>query len=127
MPDDLIEKKLTESVIGAFFEVYNELKFGFLETLYLKALERELLGRGHGIARQFSVPVFYKGEVIGIQRLDMVVDDKLVIEAKSSENLSPVAIRQLDSYLKATRLEVGLVLHFGPKARFYRRVFLNDN
>jgi GxxExxY protein len=127
MHDDLIEKKLSESVIGAFFEVYNELRFGFLEGIYLKALERELLGRGHNIVRQFGAPVVYKGEVIGVQRLDMVVDDKLVVEAKSSENLPPTAIRQLDSYLKATRLEIGLVLHFGPKARFYRRVFRNDN
>ncbi len=80
---ELIEEALTYSVIGAFFEVYNELGFGFLEHLYVLALERELIARGHPVRREVWVEVMYKGNVLGRQRLDMVVDDKLVIEAKS--------------------------------------------
>jgi GxxExxY protein len=75
------------------------------------------------VARQVNVRVFYKGDDIGWQRLDMIVDDTLVIEAKSTTELSREARRQLYNYLKATRLEVGLLLHFGPEPKFYRLDF----
>lgn len=87
----LIESKLTQSVIGAFFEVYNTLGFGFLEHLYVMALERELLARGHRVARQVGVRVTYKGELLGTQRLDLIVDDKLVVETKSTYELHRAA------------------------------------
>jgi GxxExxY protein len=116
-------EKLTFSIIGAFFEVYNHLGHGFLEHLYLTALERELIARGHRVAREVNVPVFYKGEQIGWQRLDMIVDETLVIEGKSTTELPKEAKRQLYNYLKATRLEVGLLLHFGPEPKFYRLDF----
>ena len=122
----LIEEELTHSVIGAFFEVYNVLGFGFLEHIYIMALERELLARGHRVAREFGIPVFYKGEEIGYQRLDMVVDDKLVVEVKSTYELHKAAPRQIRSYLQATSLEVGLLLHFGPEARYFRVVCSNN-
>ena len=115
-----MEARLTGSVIGAFFEVYNTLGFGFLEHLYLMALERELLGRGHQVAREVRVPVVYKEHDLGVQRVDMVVDEKLVVEAKSTYELHPAAVRQVYNYLKATDLEIGLLLHFGPKPTFYR-------
>jgi GxxExxY protein len=122
----LIHERLTGSVIGAFFEVYNTLKFGFLEHLYMTALERELLLRGHRVARERSVRVFYKAEEIGCQRLDMVVDDVLVVEAKVTPKLNEAALRQIYNYLRATNLEVGLLLHFGHEPRFYRVVCEND-
>ena len=111
---ELIEARLTYSIIGAFFEVYNTLGFGFLEHLYAMALERELLGRGHRVGREVYVPVFYKGEELGRQRLDMIVDGRIIVEIKSTLHLDPVGRRQLYNYLRATRLEVGLLLHFGP-------------
>jgi GxxExxY protein len=120
----LIDETLTRSVIGAFFEVYNVLGFGLLEQVYAAALERELRARGHRVAREVAVPVMYKGELIARQRLDMLVDERLVVETKSTERLHPAAVRQLYNYLNATRLEVGLLLHFGPEARFYRVVRL---
>jgi GxxExxY protein len=120
----LIEEELTRSVIGGFFEVYNVLGFGLLEQVYAAALERELRARGHRVAREVAVPVAYKGELIARQRLDMLVDGRLVVETKSTERLSPAAARQLYSYLHATRLEVGLLLHFGPEAKFSRVVRL---
>lgn len=119
-PHELIEKALTHSVIGAFFEVYNTLGFGFVEHLYVVALERELLKRGHRVAREVAVPVFYKGEKLGIQRIDMIVNDKLIVEAKSSVELRKGAHWQLFNYLRASSLEVGLLFHFGPEPKFYR-------
>jgi GxxExxY protein len=70
---ELIEERLTHSVIGAFFEVYNALGFGFLEHIYVMALERELIARDHRVAREVSVHVTYKGHVIAVQRIDMIV------------------------------------------------------
>jgi GxxExxY protein len=116
---ELIEEALSKSVIGAFFEVYNTLGYGFLEHLYVKALERELMARGHSVAREVGVRVMYKGEEIGFQRLDLVVDEKLVVETKATQDLHKSASRQLFNYLHATNLEIGLLLHFGPEARFY--------
>ena len=122
----LIAEGLTRSIIGAFFEVYNTLGYGFLEHIYAMALERELRNRGHRVARELSVRIMYKGDHLGTQRLDMIVDDKLVVEIKSTYHLHPVAIRQLYNYLRGTNLEVGLVLHFGREPKFYRQICKND-
>ena len=116
----LHEEALSHAVIGAFFEVHNTLGFGFLEHLYAAALERELLARGHHVARELGVRVCYKGQELGSQRLDMVVDERLVVEIKATHELHRSATRQLYNYLRATSLAVGLLLHFGPSARFYR-------
>lgn len=120
MNGELIEGELTHSVIGAFYEVYNALGYGFLERVYMTALEHELRARGHEVRREVAVPVSYKGADVGTQRLDMVVGGAVIVEAKSTEVLHPTASRQLFSYLRATPMEVGLLLHFGPKPRFYR-------
>jgi GxxExxY protein len=116
----LAEEQLTQSIIGAFFDVYNSLGFGFLEHVYVLALEREVLAREHRVAREVSVRIMYKGEELCTQRLDMIVDDKVVVETKSTYHLHPSADRQLYSYLRASNLEVGLLLHFGRRANFYR-------
>jgi len=122
----LMGEDLTHSVIGAFYEVYNTLNYGFLESIYAGALTSELVARGHQVEREFSVPVFYKGQEIGVQRMDLVVDKSLILEIKSSSNLNKEAPKQLLSYLRATRLEMGLLLHFAPSgARFYRVVSSN--
>jgi GxxExxY protein len=126
MPSTLLyEEALTESAIGAFYEVYNRLGFGFLEHVYVNALSYELGLLGHRVARELSVCVMYKGIEIARQRLDLVVDDNLVIEAKSSYTLPAAASRQLHNYLRATTLEVGLLFHFGPKPRFERLICTN--
>jgi GxxExxY protein len=122
----LIEEELTYSAVGAFYEVYNWLGFGFHEHVYAKALERELRERGHEVAREVGVMVMYKGEELSVQRLDMIVDSKLVIEIKASYELHPAAGRQLYAYLRATKLEVGLLLHFGPEAKFYPQICPNE-
>ena len=118
----LVEERLTGSIIRAYYDVYNTLGFGFLENVYVLALERELLARNHDVAREVSVRVTYKGEELCTQRLDMVVDDKVVVETKSTQELHPVSLRQLYSYLRASSFDVGLLLHFGREPKFYRLV-----
>lgn len=109
-------------MIGAFYEVYNTLGFGFLEHIYVMALERELRSRGHLVRREVGVCVMYKGEELAYQRLDMIIDDKLIVEVKSTYELHKGANRQVYNYLRATNLEVGLLFHFGPEAKFYRSI-----
>ena len=122
----LAEERLTHSIIGAFFHVYNTLGFGFLEHVYAAALERELIRRGLTVSRERSVRIYYEGVELCQQRLDFVVDEKVVVEIKSTFELHRSAARQLRSYLRATNLEVGLLFHFGPEAKFYRLSGPND-
>jgi GxxExxY protein len=119
----LLEEKLTHSVIGAFYEVYNTLGAGFLESIYCAAMDRELRARGHRTDREVLIEIAYKGETIGKQRLDMLVDGRLIVEIKSGYELHKSAARQLHNYLKASELEVGLLLHFGPQPHFFRLIF----
>lgn len=118
----LIEQERTESIIGAFFRVYQVLGYGFLEQVYAAAMERELRARGHAVAREAFVRIMYEGEEIASQRLDLVVDEKIVVELKSTATISNSASRQIYNYLKATNLSVGLLFHFGPKPAFWRIV-----
>jgi GxxExxY protein len=121
----LIEREATNAIIGAFFDVYNELGFGFLERVYALALERELASRGHAVGREVSVPIFYKGALLTTHRADLMVDQRVVVEVKSTHVLPPITKRQTLNYLSATRIEVALILHFGPEAKFYRLVNSN--
>jgi len=117
---DLRHETLTRSVIGAFYDVYNQLGFGFLENIYTTALEHELKSRNHSDAREFGAQVWYKGIPLGTYKLDLVVDETVVLEVKSTRLLPEIAERQLQSYLHATSFGIGLLLHFGPKPRFRR-------
>jgi GxxExxY protein len=118
----LLEQDVTEAIIGAFYDTFNELRFGFLESVYSAGLTELLRERGLEVAREVVVPIYFRRKVIAHQRLDMIVNQKVVVEIKSTEILHQSAHRQLLSYLKSTDLEVGLLLHFGPEARFYRAV-----
>ena len=121
-PSELLEQGLTGSVIGAFFEVYNALGYGLLESVYAAALFEELVTRGHTVEREVFVDAYYKGKPIARQRIDLIVDKTLVLEVKATEVLSRFSFRQMLSYLTVTRLPIGLILHFGPRARFHRLV-----
>jgi GxxExxY protein len=118
-----LHEELTFSVIGAFFAVHRYLGFGLLEHHYMQAREIELRERGHQVGREVYVPVSYKGHDLGRLRLDMLVDEKLVVEGKAGFELHKSAKAQVYTYLKATHLEVGLLLHFGPEANFFRLDF----
>src|SRR3954463_12356473 len=114
----LLHEEITRSVIGAFYEVYNTLGFGYREHVDVLAREIELRQRGHEVGREVGIPVFYKGMQLGQQRLDMVVDGKVLVETKATHALPKIASRQVLHYLKGTQLEIGLLLHFGPEARY---------
>ena len=116
----LVDATLTGLIIGAFYEVYNVLGFGFLESVYVAALDRELRSRGLGLGREVAVRVAYKGRDIAWHRIDILVENRVVVETKAGEQIAPVAQLQLHNYLRATGLEVGLLLHFGPKPKFWR-------
>jgi GxxExxY protein len=120
--DELIERETTRQIIGAFFEVYNNLGYGFLEQVYSLALYRELTARGLKAEREVAIPILYKGHPLTTHRLDMIVEGKVVVETKSTPSLPPFAKRQTLNYLRAACLEVALILHFGPDAKFHRLV-----
>ncbi len=122
MDRELIEREVVGSIVGAFFEVYNYFGPGLAEAAYSGALDIALRERGHQVARELRVAVSYRGHVVARQRLDMVVDEKVVVESKASEKLPPSAQPQLLSYLRATPFPVGLLLHFGPTPTFQRFV-----
>lgn len=118
----LIEEALTRTAIGVFYRVYDRLGYGFLEHVYIQALVREFMALGHRVGREVAVNVYYEGEVIAQQRLDLLIDEKRIIEVKATESLHPSARRQVYNYLRGTNLKVGLLFHFGPRARFFREV-----
>ena len=122
MQTQIIERDRVHSIATAFHTVYNYYDFGLTESLYCGALECELTDRGHTVAREVAVEVDYKGRHVGWQRIDLVVDDRVIVEVKASELLPRYAKRQLLSYLRVTSCQVGLVLHFGPEPKFYRLV-----
>ena len=121
----LLEEQTTEAVIRSFFDVHDDLGFGHRELIYSLALERDLVAKGHRVDREVSVIVYFRGEALARQTLDMIVDDRVILENKATEHLHPQATLQLFSYLCATDLEVGLLLHFGRQPRFYRVVYEN--
>ena len=112
--------KVTESVIDSFHVTYNKLDFGFLENVYCGALMLELRRRGQSVAREVLIPVFYDGVQVARYKADFIVDEVVLVEVKSAEFLNRNDTRQLMNYLRATKLEVGLLLHYGPKPKFYR-------
>src|SRR5215217_6341329 len=97
-PDSPTEEALTSSIVGTFYSVYNEMGYGYSESVYANALTEELRARGHRVAREVRIVVRYKGVAVGVQRLDMVVDDVVVVENKASERIPQAAIDQLVSY-----------------------------
>jgi GxxExxY protein len=112
----------TGVVIGAFYDVYNHLGYGFLESVYTPALRYELESRGLYVDREVWVDIFYKVVPIAKQRIDLVVNHSIIVEIKASEKVPPFSRRQLLNYLRASQLELGLLLHFGPKPKIYRLV-----
>lgn len=121
-PEHLVHRETTESIIGGFYTVYNTLGFGFSEHVYSAVLEKELLRRGHKVAREVNVPIYYLGELVCHQRVDMLVDDIVIIENKTGERLREHSDEQLLNYLRCTRIEVGLLFYFGRKPLFWRYV-----
>jgi len=122
----LKHEDLTDGIIGAFFEVYNSLGYGFLEKVYENALCAEFKLRGLSFTQQQPIKVKYRGHVVGEYFADLLVEDSVIVEVKAVRTLLPEHGAQLLNYLKATECEVGLILNFGPKAKVVRKVLDNE-
>jgi GxxExxY protein len=116
-------KELTDAIIGAFYHVYNTLGYGFLEKVYENALAHELPKRGLQVAQQVPIKVSYDGVVVGEYFADLLVNELVMLELKSVETIVPEHEAQMVNYLKSTKVEVGLLLNFGPKPEVKRKVY----
>ncbi len=118
--------ELTEQIINAFYKVYNTLGFGFLEKVYENAMSIELRNAGLKHRKQYPVDVYYDDEEVGSYYADIIVEDKVIIELKAAKTLSEKHEAQLINYLRATDMEVGLLLNFGKEPQLKRKVFSNE-
>jgi len=116
----------TSKIIKSFYNVYNELSFGFLEKVYENAMLIELRGAGLVCQAQVPIKVYFHSVLVGQYFADIIVDGCIIIENKAMESLCPEHEAQLLNYLKATYIEVGLLLNFGKKPQFKRKVYTND-
>ena len=126
MYDNLKHSILSKKIIGAFYNVYNTLGCGFLEKVYEKALLVELRNVGLSAYSQKPIEVYYCGEHVGSYFADIVVEDLIILELKTGDSLSLEYEAQLVNYLRATDIEVGLLLGFCNKPSVKRRVFTNE-
>jgi GxxExxY protein len=121
----LLHEELTKEIIGAFYIVYNKLGFGFLESVYEKAMMIELAKQGLMCERQKCIPVYYDNIEIGKYYADIVVEDKVILELKACPIIKEHGL-QLYNYLRATNIEVGLLMSFGQIPTIERKFFTND-
>ncbi len=119
-------RNLIEEIIGVFYRVYNKLGYGFLEKVYENSMMIELAKAGISATAQSPIRVLYDGHIVGDYFADILVDETVIIELKAAKDLSPDHEAQLLNYLKATDKEVGLLLNFGPKPEFKRKLFDNE-
>ncbi len=122
---DFKHKELTEEIIKIFYRVYNKLGYGFLEKVYENAIMLEFKREGIPAVSQSVIKVVYEDEIIGEYFADILVDNKVIIEIKAAKSIAIEYEAQLLNYLKATKIEVGILFNFGPKADFKRKVFDN--
>ena len=126
MPDNYKHADITGIIIKAFFNVYNQLGYGFLEKVYENALLIELRKFGLECLAQYPIEVFYDNLKVGFYIADPVVNNCVIIEIKTAEAICEEHEAQLTNYLRATDIEVGLLLNFGKKAEFKRKVFSEE-
>ena len=118
-------QEITEKIIGVFYEVYNELGHGFLESVYEKSFEIALTSIGLKVCRQIEIPVWFRGNQVGAFTADMLVEGSVLLELKAARALDVSHQAQLLNYLRATEIEVGLLFNFGLKPEFKRLIFDN--
>lgn len=123
----IIEKELSYQIIQAAYVVFNALGPGFIEKIYESAICEELSQRGHKIERQKRIPIYFKGKQIGIHVLDVLVDGRVILELKAVAEIAPIHKKQALSYLKATGLELALVINFGAHRLQSTRVVHTQN
>jgi GxxExxY protein len=118
--------EITDLILGAFYDVYNALGYGFLEKVYTNALRIEFENRGLTVVQELPIKVYYSGKLVGEYFCDIVVNDLVMVEVKAVKMFMEEHEAQLLNYLKATPFEVGLLLNFGPKPQQMRRSFENN-
>ncbi|CAM4240023.1 GxxExxY protein [Flavobacterium terrigena] len=121
----LLHNELTSLILKTYYEVYNELGFGFLEKVYQNALLIELKNKGLDVDSNRKIKVYYKGENVGDYYADLIVNDTVILELKAAEYIIDQFENQLLNYLKGTDCEIGLLLNFGKKPEFRRKIYEN--
>jgi GxxExxY protein len=122
----MLHGQITEVILKAFYKVYNTLGYGFLEKVYENAMRIELTKMGIKAEQQKNIKVYYESEQVGDYYADLIVTDLVIVELKAAENICEEHEAQLLNYLKATDIEVGLLLNFGKEPKFSRKYFTND-
>ena len=125
-PSGLKHEELTGRILKTYYEVYNELGHGFLESVYRRAMLVALTAAGCRVIEKFVVPVWFRGQVIGNFEADLMVDETVILELKAIRALGSADEAQLLHYLRATEVEVGLLLNFDPEPHFKRMAFDNS-
>lgn len=119
-------KEITEKIIGAYYTVYNTLGYGFLEKVYENAMFIELSKMGLLVEKQKRINVYYEEVEVGEYYADLIINDSVIVELKAAEVLCEEHEFQLINYLKATEIEIGLLLNFGKKPEIKRKAFSNS-
>jgi len=122
----MLHEEITDKIIEAFYKVYNTLGYGFLEKVYQKSIIIELKKMGLECFEEYPINVYYQDFKVGDYRADIIFEKKVIIENKAAEALAEENEYQLINYLKATDKEVGLLLNFGKKPQFKRKIFTNN-
>ena len=123
---NILHKSITDIILKVYYEVYNELGYGFLEKVYQNAMYFELQSLGYKVEAQKQIKVYFKKQLVGEYYSDLLVEDKVIVELKATELLMNVHVAQIMNYLKGTPIEVGLLLNFGEKPEFKRFIYTND-
>ncbi len=117
--------ELTDKILKIFYQVYNELGFGFLESVYENATAIALIEAGMRVRQQVPIPVYFRGHQVGDFRCDLLVEDEIFLEIKAVKAIAPEHVAQVLNYLRATEIEVALILNFGERPDFKRLIFDN--
>ena len=125
--EEFLHKEITSKIIQSFYKVYNILGYGFLEKVYENAMRIEISKSGLHVEQQKNIKVFYESEQVGDYYADLLVENLIIVELKAAETICDEHETQLLNYLKATDIEVGLLINFGKKAEIKRKIFLNKN
>jgi GxxExxY protein len=122
----LLHQELTDVIIKTFYEVYNELGYGFLEKVYQNSLYLELKNKGYKVEAQKKIIVYYKGTEVGEYFADLIIENTVILELKAADGIVKDFENQILNYLRATDCEVGLLLNFGKKPEFKRKIYENN-
>jgi GxxExxY protein len=122
----LLHKSITDIILKVYYEVYNELGYGFLEKVYQNAMYFELKSLGYKVEAQKQIKVYFKQQLVGEYYSDLLVEDKVIVELKACDLLMNIHVAQIMNYLKATGIEVGLLLNFGEEPEFKRLIYTNN-